>query len=312
MLESGTQITERENIHDLRNLFGIVSSASHLLGDDPTPNRRAVLLDAISEAARRGGTLTTALLAKETSAMVQAFDLNRHLGALQSLLDAQSNSGVEVSVEVSAEPSPVKLDSSAFDAAILELVTNARGALNGTGRILVRTKRVGRRIWVIVADTGQGMGSDELSAILLGARPAGAHGTGLGRVRHFAQAAHAHFHIRSVLGRGTVAALAIPLILQVTISGPSKPLGMSTMNDPERARRLRRSAAQRDQKWAGAFALASQPGEPKPDIIEPSAPPETPAPPQPAEVPIPFEPEGVPTGPDFVPEPSPQELPAGL
>jgi hypothetical protein len=310
MLGCGRQITERENIHD-RNLFGIVSSASHLLDDDPTLDRRAVLLDAISEAARRGGTLTT-VFAKETSAMIQAFDLNRHLGALQSLLDAQSNSGFEVSVEVSAEPSPVKLDSSAFDAAILELVTNARGALNGTGRIQVRTKRVGRRIWVIVADTGQGMGSDELSAILLGARPAGAHGTGLGRVRHFAQAAHAHFHIRSVRGRGTVAALAIPLILQVTISGLSKTLGMPTMNDPERARRLRRSAAQRDQKWAGAFALASQPGEPKPDIIEPSAPPETPAPPQPAEVPIPFEPEGVPTGPDFVPEPSPQELPAGL
>ena len=71
MLGTDAQITERENIHDLRNLFGIVSSASHLLERDPPPDRRAMLLDALSQAARRGGVLTTALLAKEAGPMVR-------------------------------------------------------------------------------------------------------------------------------------------------------------------------------------------------------------------------------------------------
>ncbi|MCF8706284.1 hypothetical protein SAMN02927924_03546 [Sphingobium faniae] len=56
--------------------------------------------------------------------------------------------------------------------------------------------------------------------------------------------------------------------------------------------------------------MDTQRGEPKPDIIEPSAPPETPVPPQPRETPMPNAPEIIPSQPDFVPGVRPEEYPA--
>src|SRR3546814_17221514 len=56
--------------------------------------------------------------------------------------------------------------------------------------------------------------------------------------------------------------------------------------------------------------MDTQRGEPKLDIIEPSAPPETPVPPQPRETPMPNAPEIIPSQPDFVPGVRPEEYPA--
>ncbi len=46
--------TSRESIHDLRNLFGVVASARHMLDDGPPAERRALLLDAIEDARQQG------------------------------------------------------------------------------------------------------------------------------------------------------------------------------------------------------------------------------------------------------------------
>ncbi|WP_458752543.1 ATP-binding protein [Sphingobium xenophagum] len=101
--------------------------------------------------------------------MVRTFDLNQHLGTLQSLLDAHAGDRAEVAITVSAEKSPVKLDASALDAALVELVANGRTALTTAGRVIVRTKCIGRRLWLTVADTGKGMSREELAAVLEGA-----------------------------------------------------------------------------------------------------------------------------------------------
>src|SRR3546814_3385422 len=57
--------------------------------------------------------------------------------------------------------SDLRFDASALDAALVELVANARTALATGGRIIVRAKRAGRRLWVTVADTGKGMSQQE-------------------------------------------------------------------------------------------------------------------------------------------------------
>lgn len=177
------------------------------------PEKQALLPDAISDAARRGGNLTTALLAKDANRMLQSFDLNLHLGELQALLTAQCGQDAEIQMEVSGVRAPVKLDTAAFDAAVLELVANARNAIMESGIIRLRTKRVGRRMWVIVADSGCGMTPSKLHSVLHGTGKPGTNGTGLGRVRHFADEAHSRLHYRSRAGEGTVAALAIPMTL---------------------------------------------------------------------------------------------------
>src|SRR3546814_16644992 len=70
---------------------------------------------------------------------------------------------------------------------------------------------------------------------------------------------------------------------------------------PVHVRRGRRGNAQRGQPTRSNARMDTQRGEPKPDIIEPSAPPETPVPPQPRETPLPNAPELIPSPPEFVP-----------
>jgi len=103
----------------------------------------------------------TALPAREIIPMVRPFDLNQHLEALQLLLDAQTGDGAQVVIRDSAAKPLVRFDASALDAALVELVANARTALATGGRIIVRAKRAGRRLWVTVADTGKGMSQQE-------------------------------------------------------------------------------------------------------------------------------------------------------
>src|SRR3546814_20125591 len=105
-------------------------------------------------------------------------------------------------MKVSGEKALVRFYAGVLDSARDELVDNARTALAIGGRSIVRAKRVGRRLWVTVADTGKGMSPPERTAVL-----DGAHDTGLGQIRHFARSCHARFRLRSAVGRGTVAVL---------------------------------------------------------------------------------------------------------
>jgi len=233
--------------------------------------------------------------------MVRTLDLNQHLQALQSLLDAQAGDGTQVLVKTTAQEARVKFDGPAFDAALIELVANARSTLATGDRIIVRAKRAGRRLWVTVADTGKGMSQLERTAVL-----DGAHGTGLGQVRHFARSCHARFRLRSAAGRGTVAVLMIPLVLNV---GLTRQPGLSPATGRPARVHMRRGCRESLPTRNNA-RMDTQPGEPKPDIIEPSVPPETPAPPEPREMPMPNAPEIIPSQPDFVPGAPPQECPA--
>lgn len=258
----------------------------------------------IAESARCGVTLTTVLPSREINPMVRMFDLNQHLRTLQLRLDARSSDEAQIEIKVSAEKALVRFDASVLDAALVELVDNARTALAIGGRIIVRAKRVGRRLWVTVADTGKGMSPPERTAVL-----DGAHDTGLGQIRHFARSCHARFRLRSAVGRGTVAVLMIPLVLNVGLTrqaGSLAPAG--------RQARLheRRGRLQRGQPRRNKAHMNAQPVEPKPDIIQPLAPPETPAPPEPRETPMPNPPEIIPSQPDFVPGVPPEEYPASV
>ena len=306
MLEVATRITERENIHDLRNLFGIVGAASRLLDDDPPPEKRAMIIAALADAARRGGTLTTALLAKDLGPALRRIDLNEHMAELRALLLAQSTQDIVLTVELSREAAPVEVDPAELDAAVLELVANARTAVGDRGRIVVRTRRAAGGMWVLVADTGRGMARSQLAAVLNGASVVGAHGTGIGRIGHFAQGCGGRFRIRSTPGRGTVAVLVLPL------AGVAPPHRAEQREAPAPFDRLTGARAAQAGLLGKGIILAgngAEPVEPRPDIIEPASPPERPGVPSPLETPRPDVPEIAPDVPSAPPGPSPDECP---
>ncbi|MFD1960512.1 hypothetical protein ACFSHP_18745 [Novosphingobium panipatense] len=66
---------------------------------------------------------------QEINPMVRMFDLNQHLRTLQLRLDARSSDEAQIEIKVSAEKALVRFDASVLDAALVELVDNARTAL---------------------------------------------------------------------------------------------------------------------------------------------------------------------------------------
>lgn len=208
-----------EIIHDLRNLFGIMASAGRLLEDSPSDARRAKLLRAIESAAERGGQLTTDLLARRGPAPGRTFDACQRFAALEPMMQALAGRA-SIRIDCPQAQLPVRLDPAGFDAAILELVANARAALSPQGRITVRLRTVGRRIWLSVADNGDGMDPIALASALRSPEAPSAHGTGLGRVRLFACEAHGRMHVRSRKGRGTVVSLNLPMVISMAFDEP--------------------------------------------------------------------------------------------
>jgi signal transduction histidine kinase len=211
----------REAIHDLRNLFSIVASAKHMLDDGPVPDRRSLLLSAIEDAAISGSRLTTDLLTSHgASDAFETLDLNARIAAVEPMIRALAGGDIEINFDLCPHRLPIRLDQLALDGAILELITNARAALKKPGRIIVRTRRIGRRAWLTIADNGCGTDVLALERGLATHQPS-ANGTGLRRVRSFLRKAHGHFRIRSREGSGTIVSMNLPMVLCLAVDEPA-------------------------------------------------------------------------------------------
>lgn len=209
--------SSRETIHDLRNLFGVVASASHMLEDGPPPERKAMLIGAIEDAATRGAQLTTDLLGHvRDQSRCATVDLNEEMRCLDGLIRALAGSRAEIRMEQCEHPLLVKISRSGFEATILELVTNACAAFRTPGCVTIRTRRAGRRAWVIVADDAGGMSAAVLQNAMAHSNNGSGKGNGLNRVCRFAAESHGRVHLRSREGLGTVAAISWPLMLGLT------------------------------------------------------------------------------------------------
>jgi signal transduction histidine kinase len=202
----------REAIHDLRNLFGIVASARHMLDDGPSKSRQAMLLGAIDKAVERGDALTTTLLAQDAQARsFSIIDLAERLNGLAPMLEAACGRDLDLIMNVGARHFGVRVEPLEFDAIIVELVTNARAAMGRRGRIIVRVRSHGTKVRVLIADEGGGMSVQKLASALRGGQRRDSHGTGLRRVRSFLELSDGRMDVRSRPGHGTVIRLTLPL-----------------------------------------------------------------------------------------------------
>ncbi len=129
----GSSPSHREVIHDLRNLFGVVAAAKHLLAKRPEEGKRTFLLDALEGAALRGGQLTTELLASSPSSQLQIIDLNMRIMGLEPMIRALLGSDAALDLDLCEDCLSVRANQAGLDAAILELVANARAALAAPG-----------------------------------------------------------------------------------------------------------------------------------------------------------------------------------
>ncbi len=233
--------------HDFNNLLTVVIGALDIMLRSPNDAaKRQKLGEAALAAARRGEGLTHQLLAfsRRQALRPEAVDLNVQIRESEPLLRRAVGEAVEFKLKLRRGGARVNVDPSQFEAALLNLVVNARDAVGDKGRITIQTQSctvepglvtdlaAGDYVCVTVADNGAGMPPEVIARVFepFFTTKAVGKGTGLGlsQVYGFARQSGGAAQISSTVGRGTEIKLFLPPL--------NETLGIAADAGPEAAR----------------------------------------------------------------------------
>jgi len=160
--------------HDFNNLLSVIVGCAELaLEDEALSDSTRGLLNDIVGAGTRAANVTRQVLAfssRQTS-RPEALDLNKALSELYPMLRRLIREDIALDLELSKQPVVVHIDPSHLDQIVVNLVVNARDAIQGSGRITIGTAPVslapddaryaqapsGRYTCLSVSDTGCGI-----------------------------------------------------------------------------------------------------------------------------------------------------------
>jgi signal transduction histidine kinase len=215
-------------VHDFRNILAIIGSSLTLAERNPdNPEKLRDYIDKAQDGVRRGAKLTAQLLtfAKEHDLGAGVEDINECLSRLELFLKSGAGPEIRIILDLATDTPRCLIDRAQFNAAILNLVVNARDALPKGGTVEISTERSvvnavtvdaplpGTYARVQVKDNGQGMRPEVTRRVF---DPffttKGERGTGLGlpQVAAFMRLVSGHVGIASEQGVGTTVSLFFP------------------------------------------------------------------------------------------------------
>jgi PAS domain S-box-containing protein len=218
--------------HDFNNLLTVIIGNADLLVEGLARNERLrPLAEMTRTAALRGADLTQRLLAfaRRQALEPKVVDVNVLLVDMDRMLRRMLPENIQIGLVHSEGLWQAIVDASQLEAAVLNLVINARDAMPDGGRLTLETGNVtvedepdatqrdlspGAYVLVAVSDTGTGIAPDLLPRVFdpfVTTKPPG-KGTGLGlsMVYGFAKQSRGHVRIYSELGQGTTVRLYLP------------------------------------------------------------------------------------------------------
>lgn len=230
--------------HDFANLLGVVRTNLAIIERLHPPDARVRRsLETSERAVANARRLIDQLLlfARRGALDVRAIDLNQTLRHHIDMLRQAAGRAARVELLLDETVPPCLADESQFVAAMVNLVANARDAIdgsNGRGTITVQTARVSaaqgrewelddpqRRVRASVVDSGAGMNEKVLAHVF---EPffttKGAEGTGLGlaQVYGFVNQLGGEVRIESAPGIGTAVHLFFPAVDAELVDAPSE------------------------------------------------------------------------------------------
>jgi PAS domain S-box-containing protein len=238
--------------HDFNNLLTVVIGALDIILRSDDPAKRKKLGEAALAAARRGESLTHQLLAfsRRQALRPEPVDLNGLIREGEPLLKRAVGEAVDFRVRLRRGGARAHVDPAQFEAALLNLIVNARDALaeaagDATGdgarrrdRITIQTLvcdveageapevPAGEYVCVTVSDNGAGMTPEIIDRVFepFFTTKAVGKGTGLGlsQVYGFARQSGGGVRITSTVGRGTEIRLYLPA-LALQGDSPARP-----------------------------------------------------------------------------------------
>src|ERR1051326_2654432 len=218
--------------HDFNNLLAVISGNIELIVRRPEDIARVARVSrAAFQAVERGEHLIEQLLMFSRRSVMRptTLDLNRVLLEFETLLRHAAGPPIELRLKLDPALDRSKIDRAQFEAAVLNLVVNARDALPKGGRITIKTANViidepyadenseiapGAYAMVSVRDNGIGIHPSVLPHIFEPFFTTKEVGKGSGlrisQVYGFANESGGHVTIRSEVGRGTTVKLYLP------------------------------------------------------------------------------------------------------
>ena len=228
--------------HDFNNLLTVIIGALDIVQRHPEDtDRTARLGKAALDAAQRGERLTRQLLAFSRRQPLQPEPsiIDRLLRDSDTLHRGALGERFMLDLSLEAGDVTVSIDPAQFDAAIMNLLVNARDAMPAGGLVLVSTAvtqqaaaddmAAGLYVSVTVQDTGEGMDEATRARIFepfFSTKPVG-KGTGLGlsQVYGFVRQSGGGVSVVSAPGEGTAITLLLPLAQEaVETDGATPPV----------------------------------------------------------------------------------------
>ncbi|WP_323768023.1 ATP-binding protein [Antarctobacter sp.] len=218
--------------HDFNNILAVIMGNLELLRDETdNPDQRS-MIDAGLEASHRGAELTRSMLAFARRARLTPEPLDLNVVALhaKNWMRRALPESVQIETSLLAGLWPAKADAASLESALLNLILNARDAVDGHGKVTIETANVridqayvdsrneplepGRYVMLAVSDTGSGIGGDTLEHMFepffTTKAPGSGSGLGLSMVLGFVKQSGGTVQVYTELGQGTTFKLYFP------------------------------------------------------------------------------------------------------
>ncbi|HIV72251.1 MAG TPA: response regulator [Candidatus Aquabacterium excrementipullorum] len=214
--------------HDFNNLLQTISAALHLLTPNVPDGPPRRMLDSASRATGKAAGLVKQMLAFGRAQKLEPapVDINDFLLRICELACKAAGPNVAIRAHVEPRLPAAFVDSTQLELALLNLIFNARDAMQGRGNIDIRAAIAGgeaygvstpaqtRFIQLEVQDDGPGMDAATQQKAFdpyFTTKPIGS-GTGLGlaQVHSFARQSGGSAHIQSAPGHGTTVQMFLP------------------------------------------------------------------------------------------------------
>jgi PAS domain S-box-containing protein len=216
--------------HDFNNLLTVISNGLDLLArPDLDQRQRNRIIESAQTAAERGARLTQQLLAfsRRQPLRPQVHEVNALIRGFEAVLRRACGETIEVELALSPRPLHANIDAPQFEAALLNLVVNARDAMPRGGRLRIVSARQeldesrisddakpGSYVAISIEDTGEGM-PEKIKARafepFFTTKDAGkGSGLGLSQVYGFVSQSGGWVDLQTEIGVGTQVVLHLP------------------------------------------------------------------------------------------------------
>lgn len=206
--------------HEIRNpLFAIRNNLDYLKRHYAGDTDRAEVYQEMEDGVNRISKTVQAILdySKPHPPEFSRHHIREALDRCMALMGKQlRKENIDIKIDIKPDLPPIDMDIHRMEQVMINLLTNARKALNGNGRrneISIAVRRKENRICVEVKDSGIGIKSTDLNRIFDPFYTRSAEGTGLGLtiVKRIVQQHNGEIRVKSREGQGTVFVIELPI-----------------------------------------------------------------------------------------------------